>query len=53
MREFQAARRLPVRQHDDQTALFYREYKTLSFYWIMRAGHMVRIDWALHPVYKS
>jgi serine carboxypeptidase 1 len=43
---FDASRHLAIRRTDapSQTALFYKNYKTLTFYWIMRAGHMAPSD---------
>ena len=44
---FKAARKVPVYPDTDHTKKhtggFYQAYKNLAFYWILNAGHMVRV----------
>jgi serine carboxypeptidase 1 len=44
IKDFLAANRRPVSTASSKTAAFVKSYKNLSFYWVLRAGHMVPMD---------
>jgi len=41
---FHRTPRSHMRTADGQTGMMYKKHKNLSFYWIMRGGHMVAHD---------
>ncbi len=47
MANFKAAKKVPVYPDTDHTKQltggFYQSYRNLAFYWILNAGHMVRL----------